>query len=302
MGEHVVRPIPQKVLTVTLKLVLGCALVRDADLMCGDPVVDDVDVRRLELRGQKAQLIRHVISDRIDVVAVLRDLHERVLEVCRLVAEDVADVESVATGLFHDVVEHRIVAGVFLHDPPHGGHLVGIEDRPETAVGLEDGRQCGRHPHELVSDDGGSSLGGAQRLERRDGRGRQSHVLFILPQVLVRLALDAELLEQSPLEFVDHAAVHIAHVDQQHLGRASNAGRLVEERAPPVDDADVVEAFDAAEGMAVARVDQAVDRGIQDFSVLPQPVLDRTVRREEGADEDRAADDVEIGWTREEAL
>jgi len=71
---------------------------------------------------------------------VARGVHECGLEVPRLIAERLADVDVAVTGHPHHVVEHRVVAGMVLDDRPHGRHFVGVEDGLEI-VGIEHGRQ-----------------------------------------------------------------------------------------------------------------------------------------------------------------
>ena len=141
-----------------------------------------------------------------------------------------------------------------------------------------------------------------QRLECGDGRGGQPDVLLEFPQVLVEMTLHAELLEEPALEIVEHAGIHVAHVDQQDLGRAADARVLIDEGASPVDDADVVETLDPAEGGAVAGVDEAVDGGVQDLAALAEPVLDRAFGREQRTDQDRAVNGFQVRGTGEEAL
>ncbi len=120
--------------------------------------------------------------------------------------------------------------------------------------------------------------------------------------MLVEMTLDAELLEEPAFEVVEHADVHIAHVDQQDLGRAADAGVLIEERAAPIDDADVVETLDPPKGGTVAGIDEAVDGGVEDLAAFAEPALRRTFGREQRTDQDRPLDRLQVGRAGEEPL
>ena len=83
-----------------------------------------------------------------------RRAYEVVFEVMALVAEDFSYAQAILVGAFHDVVEHRIVAGQFFDDGPDGGDFVCIKDGPEIVM-VQLGGESGGHSHELVRDDNG---------------------------------------------------------------------------------------------------------------------------------------------------
>jgi hypothetical protein len=177
-----------------------------------------------------------------------------------------------------------------------------VEDGLEVAVGLQLGRQHGRHAHEFVGDDRRVSLGRAERLEHRNRRRGQADVLLVFPQVLVQVTPHAELIEEPVFELVEHGGVHVADVDQDDLLAAARAGLLIDEGPSPVDDAHVVQALDLVECGAVARIDQAVDGRVEDLAVLAEPIGDRAIGGEQGTDEDGASNIFQVDGAGEEAL
>ncbi|GAI86148.1 unnamed protein product, partial [marine sediment metagenome] len=60
---------------------------------------------------------------------VVHVTHESVLEKRALVAEHFVDVKIVVVGLLDNIIEHRIVAGMFFYDAAHRGHLVSTKNR-----------------------------------------------------------------------------------------------------------------------------------------------------------------------------
>jgi len=273
MGEHIVRTETQEVLAIPLKFVAGRMFLRETDFVGGDAVVDDVNIRGFELRSQESHLLRHGIPDRIDAVAVLGCIDEGVFEVRVLISEDFVDVEMVSVGLTHDVVEHRVVPRVLLDNSSYGRHFVSIEGGGEVAVGFQLRGQRRGHSHELMGENYCSSLGDPQSLESRDGRRREADVLFVFPEVFVKIALNPELIEEPAFEFVEQNPIGVADVEQQNLRGATDGGLIVNEGPTAVYDADVEEALYPSEGGAVVGMDQTVERRIDHFAAGAQAIL-----------------------------
>jgi len=78
---------------------------------------------------------------------------------------------------------------------------------------------AGGHAHELVSYDdcGAVVIRGADGLEAGKRRGREAHVLFVLPQMLVHVRADAELVEHPGLELVYRPQLNPPDVYQDDL-------------------------------------------------------------------------------------
>ena len=177
----------------------------------------------------------------------------------------------------HHVVKHGIVAGVFLHDLPHGGGFMGIEDCAVPVGRMQHGRQGCGHTHVLMGHHNAVVVGshGSQGLDRRQGRLGQPHVLLVIPAVLVAVGVNGELVVQFTFEQIDQVLIHIADVDQQHLRRDAQLGPGAPQCPPSIDDADVILTFDLGQGRGILILDLAVQRRKQHVPIRPQPVLSR---------------------------
>ncbi len=75
------------------------------------------------------------------------------LTVSRFIVIFIAAVAMFILGLFDDVIEHRIVPGMFLHDVAHGSDFVRVEKGLKVTLRLENRRQGGGHTHEFMGND-----------------------------------------------------------------------------------------------------------------------------------------------------
>ena len=149
-------------------------------------------------------------------------------------------------------------------------HFVGVEDRAEVgAIAFQDRGQRGRHAHVFVARDHArlDGAGRAQRMQRGDRRLGEAHVLLVVPDVLVLAAVDAELFPELEFELADLLRVVAADVDQQNFRHADDAGFLVDELPPAVDDADVERLLDLAEPRRQRRAVERIEAAVEHFAL-----------------------------------
>ena len=120
--------------------------------------------------------------------------------------------------------------------------------------------------------------------------------------MLETLTLNAKFLEEPMFEVVEHARVRVSYVDQDDLSGAVDTGFRVEERTATIDDSHVIQALDMTERATVVGIDQTVDRTVEHLAVLPKPIFNGALCREEGTNKDRAVDGLQVRRTREEPL
>ena len=205
----------------------------------------------------------------------------------------------------HDVVKHRVVTGMPLDDSTHGGDFVGVEDRAEVAaVPFEHRGQAGGDAHVFVREDHARLARaaypeGMQRLHRRRAK---AHVLLEVIHVFILRAFQPELAPAGVFEVVDLVFVEARDVDEQHLGRRDDAGRLVRVTAPPVDDVDVVMLLDLAKAVGERRAVDVVQAAEKHLPRGAEALLAIGIGRPIRADENIAVNVLEVHLTGEQPL
>jgi len=178
-----------------------------------------------------------------------------------LVSEHLAYTQTDIPRPFHHIVKHRVMAGVSFHYASYRSHFVGVENRPEIVRRIQLGCKHRWHPHKFVRDDDSRAvpLRCAYRLKHGNSRRRQTHVLLIFPQVLIKVTPQPELAEHPALKVVDRPLLDSRHVNQYHFRTASYTGLPVGECAPAVHDINIVQLFDFPKAGKVAGVHHPVD-------------------------------------------
>ena len=265
------------------------ALLRQGQVHRGDAVVDQVDCHRAEVPVEEPQLLADVVAHGEDAIAVPRRPHERVLVVLVDGGEEVLELLVAPEGVRQEVVEHCVVALVLLHDRPHRGHFVRVEDRPRPGGARHHRLQRQGHAHVLVREDYHLLLRAVadDHLHRLEARLRQPHVLLELPDLLEGLRGHAELLEQLRLEEVQPVAVGVEDVHEDHFRVHPPAGAGLVDGAAAVDDPHVVRPLDGHEFFVPGGGVDGVQGAVDHVPALAQAEVDGPVRRQQRADQDR---------------
>jgi len=197
VGEDEVGRVAEEVEAVLLEFAFGVEFFLEGGFVGVNAVINDADVFGFKFRREEPQLIGDEAADGEDGVAMFGGIDERVFEVLVLRAEDILDVEFLLVRFFDYVVKHCVVARVVLDDFSHCGDFVCVEDGFVIAGPVEHGGHRGGHTHILVRDDDGFVCCCADDFEDSEGGGRETDILFEVPEVFVKVAFDVELFKQS---------------------------------------------------------------------------------------------------------
>ena len=220
MRKHIVGRESKQIFTIGLQLVTAVHLFFNADLPAWHTIVSQLRIDGDELRSEEPEFLLHIIADGENPVHEFHALEQRVLVEVALVPEGILHKMPLGHRGAHDVVKHRVMAGMFLDDPPHRRDFMRVEDRAEVAfVRLQNGGEAGGDAHVFMRKNHTrlQRAAGAQRMQRRHRRRGQPHVLLEVVDVLISRAFQAELAVTGIFEMIDLVLIESRYVDQQHF-------------------------------------------------------------------------------------
>ncbi len=190
-----------------------------------------------------------------------------------------------------------------LDDAPHRRDFMGVKDRAEIAAfPFKDRRQARRHAHVFMAQDHArlNVAARAQRVQRRDGRPRQAHVLLDNPRYF---RISSFRSQSSSKDRYLNRLIFCASKRATSISSVSGvlviARFLVNEFPPAIDDRDVELLLDLAEPARQRRAVQMIQAAIQHLALRPEPMLGDVVARPERTHQNisRDIDRDMCGWS-----